>query len=123
MEIRASEVARATNGTLRGADVAIDGAAFDSRDLRAGQLFVPIVAERDGHDFVATAVTAGAAATLASRPIEAGVPVIEVADTARALMDLATWARAQLPAAVVGITGSVGKTSTKDLVQIGRAHV
>ena len=110
-------MARATGGRLRGEDVEVDGAAFDSRVLQPGQLFVPLVAERDGHDFVDTAVRAGAAATLASRPLDVPVPVVEVADTAAALMDLAAWARGRLPATVVGITGSVGKTSTKDLVR------
>ena len=117
MRIRASDVAAATGGTLRGADVEVDGASFDSRSLRPGELFVPLVAERDGHDFVTAAAERGAAATLAARPVEARLPVIEVADTADALMALAAWARERLTASVVGITGSVGKTSTKDLVR------
>jgi UDP-N-acetylmuramoyl-tripeptide--D-alanyl-D-alanine ligase len=101
---------------LRGPDVDVDGAAFDSRSLVPGQLFVPLVAERDGHEFVAAAVAAGATATLASRAPDTSVTVIEVADTGAALMALAAWARDRLTATVVGITGSVGKTSTKDLV-------
>jgi UDP-N-acetylmuramoyl-tripeptide--D-alanyl-D-alanine ligase len=121
MRFRSSEAASATGGRLRGRDVWIDGASFDSRSLRPGSLFVPIVAERDGHDHIADAFTAGAAAALTGRPIWAlGLPahttLIEVDDTAAALMMLATWARARRPAAVVGITGSVGKTSTKDLL-------
>ncbi len=107
----------ATGGTLHGPDVELDGASFDSRSLRSGQLFVPLVADRDGHDFIAQAAAAGAAATLASRPVETTITVIDVADTAAALMALATWARPRLHATVVGITGSVGKTSTKDLVR------
>ena len=59
---------RGDGGTLVGADVESDGASFDTRSLRPGQLFVPLVAERDGHDFVAAAIAAGAAATLWSRP-------------------------------------------------------
>jgi UDP-N-acetylmuramoyl-tripeptide--D-alanyl-D-alanine ligase len=110
-------VADATGGELRGLDVDIDGASFDSRSLRRGELFVPLVAERDGHDFVAAAVAAGASATLAARPLDVPIPVIEVVDTAAALMALAAWARPRLSARVVGITGSVGKTSTKDLVR------
>jgi UDP-N-acetylmuramoyl-tripeptide--D-alanyl-D-alanine ligase len=110
-------VADATGGTLRGPDVELDGASFDSRSLLAGQLFVPLVAERDGHDFVADAVAAGAAGTLASRPVDTSITVVEVADTSAALMALAGWARDLLAATVVGITGSVGKTSTKDLVR------
>lgn len=117
MRFRASDVAAATGGRLIGDDVELVGASFDSRSIERGQLFVPIVADRDGHDFVAAAAAAGAAATLSSRP--AGhvdsLPTIEVADTGRALLDLATWARGRLAVTVIGITGSVGKTTTKDL--------
>ncbi|MFV0308984.1 MAG: UDP-N-acetylmuramoyl-tripeptide--D-alanyl-D-alanine ligase [Desertimonas sp.] len=118
MRFRASEVAAATDGRLVGDDVALVGASFDSRSIQRGQLFVPVVAERDGHDFVAAAVDAGAGAYLTARPAERSVeaPAIEVADTADALMNLARWGRGRLSGPVVGITGSVGKTSTKDLV-------
>lgn len=117
MRIRASDVAAATGGVLRGPDADLDGASFDSRALLPGQLFVPLVAARDGHDFVAAAVARGAAATLADRPLDTTIPVVQVTNTATALIDVATWARGRLPATVVGITGSVGKTSTKDLVR------
>ena len=85
------------------------------------QLFVPIVAERDGHDFMSDALKAGAGAYLTSRPelIEGlGGTAIVVDDTARALIDAARWGRTQFPAStvVIGVTGSVGKTSTKDLI-------
>lgn len=115
----ASEIARATGGTLVGPDVAVDGAHFDSRELRPGQLFVPLVADRDGHDFIAAAVAAGAPAYLTSRTAlgQLSAAAIEVPDTAAALMALATWARGRLDGVpVVGVTGSVGKTSTKDLI-------
>ena len=91
-------------------------ASFDSRTIRPGQLFVPIVADRDGHDFIATALAAGAGAYLTARPPDApGGTAIVVDDTSRALLDLARWGRARLPGPVVGITGSVGKTTVKDL--------
>lgn len=116
MRLLASQVAEAVGGRLVGPDVEIAGASFDSRSLRAGELFVPLVAERDGHEFVDGALSSGAAAYLTSAPPRGGT-AIEVADTALALMQLATWARARLgDIPVVGITGSVGKTSTKDLV-------
>jgi UDP-N-acetylmuramoyl-tripeptide--D-alanyl-D-alanine ligase len=111
----ASQVASATGGRLAGPDVAIDGASFDSRSLCRGALFVPIVAERNGHEFIDAALAAGAAAYLTSEAPRGGT-AIEVADTQRALLDLGRWARSRLPDRVVGITGSVGKTSTKDLV-------
>ena len=106
---------------MHGPDVWIEGASFDSRALRPGSLFVPIVAARDGHDHIADAFSAGAASSLTSRPVGSrGLPpdktMIEVDDTAAALMTLGAWARTRRPDRVVGITGSVGKTSTKDLL-------
>lgn len=106
---------------LVGPDVVVDGATFDSRDVRPGQLFVPLVAERDGHDFIGDALAAGATAYLTSRPdvIERfGGSAVLVPDTAEALIDAAGWVRTLFPAStvVVGVTGSVGKTTTKDLV-------
>jgi UDP-N-acetylmuramoyl-tripeptide--D-alanyl-D-alanine ligase len=114
MRFRASDVAAATGGRLVGPDVDIEGAGFDTRTLRPGQLFVPLVAERDGHDFVDAALRAGAAAYLTSRPA-ADSTAIEVADTLRALMDLGAAMRRSFGGTVIGITGSVGKTSTKDM--------
>jgi UDP-N-acetylmuramoyl-tripeptide--D-alanyl-D-alanine ligase len=116
MRFRASAAASATAGQLVGPDVELDGASFDSRTLRAGQLFVPIVAERDGHDFIPAAVDAGAGAYLTARPpVDAVTPAIVVPDTSAALLDLGRWARDRVPDRVAGITGSVGKTSAKDL--------
>jgi len=117
VRLLASEIAAATGGRLVGPDVVIDGASFDSRSLTTGQLFVAIVADRDGHEFVGAAVEAGATAILADRELgDARATTVVVDDTAEALMRLATWARRRLDHPVVGITGSVGKTSTKDLV-------
>jgi UDP-N-acetylmuramoyl-tripeptide--D-alanyl-D-alanine ligase len=118
VRIRASDAALAIGGRLVGPDVEFDGASFDSRSIEPGQLFVPIIAERDGHDFVAAARAAGATVHLTSEPDEwrRNGTAIEVADTLRALMALAQWARLRSTATVVGVTGSVGKTSTKDLI-------
>ncbi|MDH4143994.1 MAG: UDP-N-acetylmuramoyl-tripeptide--D-alanyl-D-alanine ligase [Acidimicrobiia bacterium] len=121
MRFLASEFAHAALGRLVGPDAHVDGATQDSRSVQPGQLFVPIVAERDGHEFIPQAFAAGAAATLSSRPAHAlghegsGRAVIEVDDTLDALASLGRAARARLGDRVVGITGSVGKTSTKDL--------
>ena len=119
VRFRASDVAAATGGRLVGPDVELAGAAFDSRSLRPGELFVALVADRDGHDFVDAAVAAGAPAVLVDRPAPAPT-AIEVPDTGVALLDLARWARGRLDRAarVVGVTGSVGKTSTKDLLVV-----
>ncbi|MGC5257840.1 UDP-N-acetylmuramoyl-tripeptide--D-alanyl-D-alanine ligase [Gordonia sp. DT218] len=118
MHFRASEVAAAVGGRLVGDDVQIDGAGIDSRSMRSGQLFVPIVATRDGHEFVAAAADGGASAYLSSQGTipDITLPTITVTDTAAALADLGAAARDRLPERVVGVTGSVGKTSTKDLL-------
>jgi UDP-N-acetylmuramoyl-tripeptide--D-alanyl-D-alanine ligase len=115
VKLLASHAAEITGGALHGPDVTTDGAAIDSRALRPGALFVPVVAERDGHDFIDAALEAGAAAYLTARPPGAGTAV-HVADTGAALASLGAWAREQLTGPVVGITGSAGKTSTKDML-------
>ncbi len=114
----ASEAAAGIGGRLLGPDVEFDGVSFDTRSLAPGQLFVPIVAERNGHEFIGAAYAAGAALHLTSEPddFRRDHTSIEVADTATALMALAAFARRRSPARVVGVTGSVGKTSTKDLI-------
>ncbi|HEY4375649.1 MAG TPA: UDP-N-acetylmuramoyl-tripeptide--D-alanyl-D-alanine ligase [Acidimicrobiales bacterium] len=115
MELTTADVAEATGGEVFGRETVVSGASIDTRTLRRGQLFVPIVDERDGHDFIGAAVHAGAAAYLTAGPIEAGV-AIRVADTRAALLELGRLARSRLAAQVVGVTGSVGKTTTKDLL-------
>ena len=113
------EVAAATGGRLHGDESAeIDGVTQDSRDVQPRMLFVPLVAERDGHDFIADAVAAGASAYLTARePCVPGAAAVRVDDTMGALTALAREARARLGTVpVVGITGSVGKTTTKDLL-------
>ena len=128
-----SEVAAATGGERHGDDVVVSGATIDSRAVRSGQLFVPIVAERDGHDYVAAALAAGAGGFLADRALpDADGPSVRVDDTSAALAALGRHARDRLGrgddggggggggagtgAHVVGVTGSVGKTSVKDLL-------
>lgn len=118
MRIAALEIAAATGGSLVGDDVVVDGAAYDSRTLRPEQLFVPLIADRDGHDFISAAIAAGAPLYLSSRGrLDERASAIIVDDTLRALMALATHLRARVPGPVVGVTGSVGKTSTKDLLR------
>jgi UDP-N-acetylmuramoyl-tripeptide--D-alanyl-D-alanine ligase len=118
VRIRASEAAAGIGGRLIGPDVEFDGASFDSRTTTPGHLFVPIVAERNGHEFIGAARERGARVHLTSEPdpFRRDGTAIEVADTAQALLALAQWARARLDARVVGVTGSVGKTSAKDLM-------
>ena len=118
--LRTSTLATELGGRLVGPDVTVRGLAIDSRVLREGQLFAAVTAERDGHDFVPAAVAAGAGAALVERPVGDGTCVV-VPDVGQALVALAVLVRDRLGAAdlgdrVVGITGSVGKTTTKDLL-------
>jgi UDP-N-acetylmuramoyl-tripeptide--D-alanyl-D-alanine ligase len=121
MRFRASAIAEAVSGDLVGDDVEVDGARHDSRAIVGGELFVPLVDQRDGHDFIEGALAAGAAAYFTGREPVGGT-AIRVADPAVALARLGAHARSLLPDRVVGITGSVGKTSCKDLAAaaIGR---
>jgi UDP-N-acetylmuramoyl-tripeptide--D-alanyl-D-alanine ligase len=110
-----SEIAAALDGRRRGEDAVVSSVSTDTRRLEAGGLFVALRGERtDGHAFVAEALARGAAGAIVDRPTDGAV--IEVADTARALLDLGADERGRLgDATVIGITGSNGKTSTKDL--------
>ncbi|GAA2988418.1 UDP-N-acetylmuramoyl-tripeptide--D-alanyl-D-alanine ligase [Streptomyces fulvorobeus] len=96
--------------------VTVDGpVVIDSREVEHGSLFVALPGERtDGHDFARRAVDAGAAAVLAARPV--GVPAIVVDDVEAALGALARAVVQRLGATLVALTGSAGKTSTKDLI-------
>ena len=106
------EIARATGGTVHG-DFEVTGVTFDSREVGSGDLFVAMPGTaHDGHDFIGQAISAGAAGLLVSRP--ADHPHVLVEDTARALQDLGRAARERTQAIVIGVTGSVGKTSTKE---------
>ena len=88
----------------------------DSRKVRSGDLFVALKgAKADGHDFAETAINHGAVAALVSRPISEKLPSIEVEDTLRAYGDIAAGYRQMTGVKVVGITGSVGKTTTKEM--------
>lgn len=97
------------------ADVAFLGANNDSRKIGPGQLFVALQGERDGHDYIPAALERGAAAVLCSR-IPGDYPAIVVADTRRALGDIARQERKRIGMKVVGVTGSVGKSTTKEMI-------
>ena len=118
------ELARDAGGELlRAGSDPIDAAFIDSRSPRPGALFVPIVAARDGHDFLSHAIGAGAGAVLIAKGHElpeGDCTVVRVADTLEALTELARRARAgRLAAGVpaVAITGSNGKTTTRAMVE------
>nr|WP_286672433.1 UDP-N-acetylmuramoyl-tripeptide--D-alanyl-D-alanine ligase [Cohnella hashimotonis] len=111
-----------------GAEPEIAGVSIDSRSIGAGQLFVPIAGDRfDGHDYIETAASAGATAALWQRdralPAGAGLPLLLVDDTLAALQRLAESYLASWKPKVVGVTGSNGKTTTKDLIYSALATV
>ncbi len=96
-------------------DVTFLGANNDSRKIEPGQLFVALQAERDGHDFIPAAMARGASAVLCSHCV-GDYPAIVVPDTRRALGDIARQERKRLGMKVVGVTGSVGKSTTKEMI-------
>ena len=113
------DAARATGGRVS-MPWAATGVSIDTRTIQPGDLFVALKDVRDGHDFVAQALEKGAAAALVSRVPEGvakDAPLLVVADVLKALADLGAFARARTRAKVVGITGSVGKTSTKEMLR------
>jgi UDP-N-acetylmuramoyl-tripeptide--D-alanyl-D-alanine ligase len=122
----ANEAAQAAQGRLQGAGGwTADSISIDTRTLQPGALFVALKDQRDGHDFVAEAFKRGAAAALVSQRPE-GVPesasLLAVPDTLKALEAMAQARRAILPGKVVGVTGSVGKTSTKEALLLTLAE-
>ncbi len=96
-------------------DVTFLGAANDTRKLKAGELFVALQGVRDGHDFIPDALQKGAAAVLCTH-CDGDYPALVVKDTRLALGDIARGERKRLGCKVVGITGSVGKSTTKEMV-------
>jgi UDP-N-acetylmuramoyl-tripeptide--D-alanyl-D-alanine ligase len=116
----AADIAAAVSGKLT-IDFAVTGVSIDSRNLEPGDLFVALQGPSfDGNDFAASALQLGAAGALIHRrgkDLPAKAPVIEVADTMRALEDLGRASRARTGATIVAVTGSVGKTSTKEALR------
>lgn len=115
----AKESEEATGGRAIG-DWHVTGVSIDTRTLQSGDLFIALKAARDGHDFVADALAAGAGAALVSRVpdgVDDTAPLLIVSDVQTALEDLGRAARARTRAKVIAVTGSVGKTSTKEMLR------
>lgn len=117
------ELRRATGGKLRQGEetTPVFGVSTDSRKIMGGSVFLALSGENfDGHDFAAEALAKGAAGLIVSRPLSGTVPqtafVIEVGDTLRALQDIARYHRLKYKLPVIAVTGSNGKTTTKDLI-------
>lgn len=125
----APDTAKATKGRAIG-DWSVDGISIDTRTIEAGDLFVALAAARDGHDFVAQALEKGAGAALVTHipdGVSEDAPLLIVDNVLSALEDLGRAGRARTQARVVAITGSVGKTSTKEMLrdvlsEQGRTH-
>ncbi|PVF14222.1 UDP-N-acetylmuramoyl-tripeptide--D-alanyl-D-alanine ligase, partial [Yersinia pestis] len=97
-------------------DIEITEVTIDTRKVTAGCLFVALKGERfDGHDFAEDAIAAGAGALLVSKRLLVGGPQLVVKDTRLALGQFAAWVRQQVPARIVALTGSSGKTSVKEM--------
>lgn len=114
-------IAKACNGKLYNYDesdnVTVSDVVIDSRKVSKGCLFVPIKGARvDGHDFIPQVYKDGAMCVLSEYRMDIDKPYIQVVSTAQALMDIAAFYRQSLEIRVIGITGSVGKTSTKEMI-------
>ena len=121
MPCTAREICAAVSGTLlQDSGAPVTGVTTDSRAVQPGQLFIPLVGERfDGHAYIAKALDGGAAGCLTAREPEALLPgklYIQVADTRLALKALASWYRGKFHLPVVQVTGSAGKTTTKEMI-------
>ena len=117
----AYEAAAATGGRLTHAwDAGV--VSIDSRTVKPGELFVALQGPNfDGHDFIPAALAAGAAAAVAARvpeAVPAGAPLLMVADTMTALEGLGRAARRRSAAVFLAVTGSVGKTGTKEMLRL-----
>jgi len=110
-----AEVLSAKNNVTQFENVALSNAEFDSRLIESGDLFVPLKGARDGHDFIATAFAQGAAATLSERPVAEGTYIL-VDDVLTAFQRLAQYYLEKMQVDVLAVTGSNGKTTTKDML-------
>ena len=118
-----AEIVAATGGVLSATPAAaLNGVSIDSRTIAPGDIYVAIKGERlDGHDFIAASLKAGAGLAIGSAitaEMRAAGPVLQVADPLKALEDMGRAARARSKARVIAVTGSVGKTSTKEALKL-----
>lgn len=112
-----SQVASAVHGTLVGADVISHNVAINTRADCQGRLFVALKGENfDAHKYVAQAAVAGASALMVEKDVDSELPLVIVDSTHKALMDLAAWWRSQFVLPLIGVTGSVGKTTVKEML-------
>lgn len=117
IKLSLNDIAHQVNGTLHGEDLIVTNVSTDTRDITSGSLFIALVGPNfNGHVFANEARQKGAVALLASEPVEAHMPVIMVADTKAALGALGAFVKQHVAPKTVGITGSSGKTTVKEMV-------
>lgn len=115
--MKLSELAHCLNGKLSGIEGVFELVSTDTRTINSGELFIALKGPQfNGHNFVATAQEKGAVAILASEPVTTTLPVVYVADTHKALGELAAWRRTQINIPLLAVTGSAGKTTTKTML-------
>ncbi len=114
----ARKLSEITGGELLGENLPVSGFHFDSREIEPGQVFVPISGKRDGHQFIKGALSKGAVGFLTSRDVKPlkGKFAVKVEDTFKAFQKVAIYKRFLFSGTVIGVTGSVGKTTTKELL-------
>lgn len=121
MKLTIKEIAEALNIDARGSlDTIVTSVEFDSRLISEGSLFVPLAGTRDGHDFIQSAIDKGAVAAFWSKDLEAapeGIVLLPVEDTKTAFQQLAVCYQETIAPKVIAITGSNGKTTTKDMTE------
>ncbi len=115
-KLKLSDIALAC-GSQCESDALASGVVIDNRQVKSGDVFIAIEGENhDGHTFAKSAVEAGACAVICHKEVEVDCPKILVKNTGKALVDLAKWYRTLFDIPVVGVTGSVGKTTTKEMI-------
>ncbi len=121
--MRLREIAKIVGGELVGEDREVMGFSIDSRKIRKGECFIAIKGSRyDGHDFLEEVKRKGGAGALVSKKVDVSLPQVIVKDTVEALKYLAKYKRESFKGKVIGVTGSAGKTTTKELIHYVLSH-
>ncbi|HYF82038.1 MAG TPA: UDP-N-acetylmuramoyl-tripeptide--D-alanyl-D-alanine ligase [Clostridia bacterium] len=119
-DLSIGEITASAQGTLVNSDrdFLVNGVSIDSRRINPGNMFIALKGESfDGHDFISTAIENGAAVVVTQKPLnECSIPYILVGDTLKALQDIARYYRGKFQIPFVAVTGSSGKTTTKDMI-------
>ncbi len=121
--MRLKEIAKIVGGELVGEDREVMGFSIDSRKIKRGECFIAIKGSRyDGHDFLEEVKRKGGAGALVSKKVDVSLPQVVVKDTVDALKYLARYKRESFRGKVIGVTGSAGKTTTKELIHFVLSH-